>query len=41
MCVPPFPVAIRMPMTMFPVFYLLDTAGLHLFGFRREDRRGG
>jgi hypothetical protein len=38
--VSPFPVAIRVLMTMFPVFYLLDIAGLHLFGFRHEDRSG-
>ncbi|MNL83940.1 hypothetical protein D3C87_2117410 [compost metagenome] len=38
--VPPFPVAIRVLMTMFPVSYLLDIAGLHLFRFRHVNRRG-
>jgi len=27
-------------MAMAPVFYLLDVAGLHLFGFWHEDRSG-
>jgi|UPI00071C4848 hypothetical protein len=36
----PFPVAIRVLMTMFPVPYLLDIASLHMFGFWHEDRRG-
>lgn len=36
----PFPVAIRMLMTMFPVLYLFDIAGLHLFRFRQVNRRG-
>jgi hypothetical protein len=38
--IPPVPVAIRVPMTVVPVFDLYDSAGLHLLGYRHEDRRG-
>ncbi|KSV61841.1 hypothetical protein N182_37760 [Sinorhizobium sp. GL2] len=36
----PFPVAIRMLMTMFPVLHLLDIGRVHLFRFRHVNRRG-